>query len=370
MKQKIIEGRSSYQKIGEELRALGVKKYLLVYTNSAKRLPVWQYLSEQDIPFETFCGFTPNPKYEEIETGVDLFNSAGCDAILAVGGGSAIDVAKCIKLYCKMPKDKIYLKQEYTDTGVPLIAMPTTAGTGSESTPFSVIYFGGEKQSVKHPSILPNVAVLDSDVLESLPTYQKKCTVLDALCQAIESWWSVHSTFESCAYAKEAIEKIVANIYEYIDENTAQAREEIMSASNLAGRAIGITATTAPHAMCYKLTTTYGFPHGHSVALALPRVWKYMLAHPEKCTDQRGADYLISTFSEIAKALGYETAEKAAEGFEKMLAHLEICYPTEKDMDEKAKYFAASVNVLRLGNNPVALDSDALYHLYRGMFIS
>lgn len=369
MKQRIIEGKASYKELESVLQELGSQKILLVYTNSAKRLPVWEYLHRADREITEFSGFTPNPRYEEVEAGVDLFNSAGCDAILAIGGGSAIDVAKCIKLYCKMAKDEIYLKQEYTDTGVPLIAIPTTAGTGSESTPFSVIYYGGEKQSVKHPSIMPNVAILDSDVLESLPVYQKKCTVLDALCQAIESWWSVHSTEESKAYAKAAVEKIRDNLNEYVNENTEISRAEIMSASNLAGRAIAITATTAPHAMCYKLTTTYGYPHGHSVALCLPRVWKYMLSHPERCTDPRGADYLLATFSKIAKVLGYDTAERAADGFEKMLISLGICYPTEADKVEKAQYFADSVNVLRLGNNPVALDNEALFNLYKGMFI-
>ena len=368
MKQKIIEGRASYQKIGEELRALGVKKCLLVYTNSAKRLPVWEYLHASEIAFVEFSAFTPNPKYEEIVSGVELFQSESCDAVFALGGGSAIDVAKCIKLYCKMQDDEIYLKQEYTDTGVPLIALPTTAGTGSESTPFSVIYYGGEKQSIKHPSILPNVAVLDPDVLESLPVYQKKCTLLDALCQAIESWWSVNSTDESKAYAKAAVEKIRDNLFEYVNENTEASRDAIMSASNLAGRAIAVTATTAPHAMCYKLTTTYGYPHGYSVALSLPRVWKYMLAHPERCIDKRGAEYLLATFSEIANALGYDTAEEAADGFEAMLGQLGIDYPTEADKDGRAQYFAASVNVLRLGNNPVALDNEALFTLYKGMF--
>lgn len=370
VKQRIIEGQASYQKIGEVLLELGVKKYLLVYTNSAKKLPVWEYLARLDVLSIPFSGFTPNPKYEEIEAGVALFNAEKCDAVVAVGGGSAIDVAKCIKLYCKMPQNELYLKQEYKDTGVPLIAMPTTAGTGSESTPFSVIYYGGEKQSVKHASILPDVAILDPDVLVGLPVYQKKCTVLDALCQAIESWWSVYSTDESKGYAKIAVKKIVASLDEYLEKNTADARAEIMSASNYAGRAICITSTTAPHAMCYKLTTTYGFPHGHSVALGLPRVWKYMLAHPEKCTDKRGADYLFKTFGEIARALGCESAEEAAERFEEMLARLDICYPTEENVDATAQYFADSVNVDRLGNNPVRLDHEALFNLYKGMFLS
>ncbi len=369
MKQRIIEGKASYKSIDGVFTELNVKKCMLVYTNAAKRLPVWEYVTGLDEVVVTFNEFTPNPKYEEIVKGVEMFRENRCDAILAVGGGSAIDVAKCIKLYSKMEGDGIYLKQPYTDSGVPLIAMPTTAGTGSESTPFSVIYYKGEKQSVHHGSILPDVAVLDPDVLEGLPVYQKKCTVLDALCQAIESYWSVRSTEESKAYAKEAIEKIRDSIFEYVYENTEGSRAEIMSASNLAGRAICITSTTAPHAMSYKLTTTYGFPHGHSVAIGLPRVWKYMLSHPEKCSDARGVEYLLETFQEIAGFLGYETAQAAAEGFEQMLYKLEIEYPKEKDTENKARYFADSVNVERLGNNPVALDNEALFNLYKGMFI-
>jgi alcohol dehydrogenase class IV len=330
---------------------------------------VWDHLASLDIPQVLFSGFTPNPKYEEIENGIELFNAEGCDVIVALGGGSAIDVAKCIKLYCRMPKDKLYLEQEYADTGIPLVAIPTTAGTGSESTPFSVIYYGGEKQSVKHPSILPNVAVLDPDVLESLPVYQKKCTVLDAYCQAIEAWWSVNSTDESRVCSKAAIELIRDNIFEYVEKNTPDSRENIMKASNLAGQAIAYTATTAPHAMSYKLTTTYGLPHGLAVGLCLPRVWKYMISHPERCTDKRGADYLVATFEEIALAMGYESALEAADGFENMLGRLSLSYPEESEKEGKAKYFTDSVNVERLGNNPVALDNSVLFNLYKGMLI-
>ena len=369
MKQRIIEGSASYRELGDALRSLGVTKYMLVYSGSAKRLPVWEYLEELDIPRVLFADFTPNPKYEEIVGGVDLFRAEKCDGILAVGGGSAIDVAKCIKLYSKMSKDKLYLDQECTDTGIPLIALPTTAGTGSESTPFSVIYYKGEKQSVKHPSILPDVAILDGDVLENLPVYQKKCTVLDAYCQAIEAWWSVNSGDESKACSKAAIELIRDYIFEYVEQNTAASRDKIMTASNLAGQAIAYTATTAPHAMSYKLTTTYGYPHGHSVAISLPGVWKYMLANADKCNDRRGADYVLATFEEIANALGYANAQKAAEGFEAMLSRLEMAYPHDENKEKMAKYLADSVNVERLGNNPVALDNKALYDLYLEMFI-
>ena len=369
MKQKIIEGKASYTRLDEVFASLCVKKYMLVCTSSAKKLPVWKYLEELEADRVIFSEFTPNPKYEEIALGVKLFNAEKCDAIVALGGGSAIDVAKCIKLYCRMPEDSFYLKEEYTDTGIPLVAIPTTAGTGSESTPFSVIYYGGEKQSVKHPSILPDVAIIDPDVLKSLPVYQKKCTVLDAYCQAIEAWWSVNSCDESKKCSQAAIELIRDNIFEYVEENTADSRAQIMKASNLAGQAIAYTATTAPHAMSYKLTSTYGYPHGHSVALSLPRVWKYMLSNMHRCTDKRGADYLSLTFEEIASAMGYSSAEDAAEGFEAMLKRLEIPYPKESEREERAEYLAAAVNVDRLGNNPVALDNKALYDLYLEMFI-
>jgi len=370
VKQMIINGSAFFGAAGDILRENRINRYLLVHGGSAKRLPVWDFLQSIDIPCVCFSDITSNPKYEEVVRGVEIFNREGCDGIVAIGGGSVIDVAKCIKLYCKMDSGSFYLKEEYKDTGVPLIAIPTTAGTGSESTPFSVIYYEGEKQSVKHPSILPNVAVLDPDVLKSLPIYQKKCTVLDAFCQAIESYWSVNSTEESRAYAKEAIIKIRYNINAYIDENSDLSRAEIMTASNLAGQAIAITATTAPHAMSYKLTTTYGFPHGHSVAISLPMVWKYMLSHPEKCIDKRGADYVFGIFDEIAEAMGYSGKNKAylaAEGFEAMLKKLDIVYPNEKDREERAKYFADSVNVDRLGNNPITLSNEALFEIYKGM---
>ena len=118
-----------------------------------------------------------------------------------------------------MDNDINYMQQEYIDSGITLIAVPTTAGTGSESTCHAVIYYEGEKQSISHTSIIPNYAILEPSVLETLPVYQKKCTMLDALCQAIESWWSVNSTEESKEYSRKAILAIKENWEEYIFKN-------------------------------------------------------------------------------------------------------------------------------------------------------
>ena len=132
------------------------KKVLLVCDSSFPYLNIKDAILEALPSYVAFNGFSPNPLYEDVLKGVRIFNSEHCDAIVAVGGGSCIDVAKCIKLYHQMPDDKLCFEQPYKDTGVSLIAIPTTAGTGSESTRYAVIYYRGIKQSITHDSIIPN----------------------------------------------------------------------------------------------------------------------------------------------------------------------------------------------------------------------
>ena len=215
MGQRILSRHVWREELSHELAEKGIKKLLLVCGRSYDRLCIRGAVESLPVGLVRFGEFASNPVYEDVCKGVKLFLAEGCDGILAIGGGSAIDVAKGIKLYCKMDPARNYLEQKPFDTGVPLIAIPTTAGTGSESTRFAVIYKGGEKQSVTHDSILPDCAVLEPAVLEKLPLYQKKCAMLDALCQGIESWWSVNSTAESREYARLAVEGVRDNWQRY-----------------------------------------------------------------------------------------------------------------------------------------------------------
>lgn len=361
--QKIVNGEKSYRQIDELLKELGCKKFMLVGCLSFYSNDIKDYFENTDIPNVVFDKFTANPKYEEVCNGVKLFNSEKCDAIVALGGGSAVDVAKCIKLFAKMDNSELYFKQKFTDNGIPLIAIPTTAGTGSESTKFSVMYYDGVKQSVSDESIIPDYVFLDSTLLYSLPIYQKKCTMLDALCQAIESWWSVNSNDESKEYSKIAIEKIINNYKGYIFDCDPKSAEEILLGSNFAGRAINLTTTTAAHAMSYKMTTLYGIPHGHAVCISLPYIWQYMINNPNECVDVRGSEYLLKTFEDIAKTLGAQTANDAVVIFENLLKELEITAPAATE--DELLLLASSVNLQRLGNNPVKLEKDTLYRLYK-----
>lgn len=356
MSQTILCGEGVHREIGSVLRQIGCRKFLLVCDSAFQLLPVADYFASLDIPYVTFSGFTPNPQYDEVCRGVEVYRTNHCDAIVAVGGGSAIDVAKCIKLYAPMPDDVCYLEQPYADSGIPLVALPTTAGTGSESTRFAVIYYRGEKQSVHHDSIRPNYAVLDPMVLYTLPDYQKKCTMMDALGQAIESYWSVAATAESRVPAAQAIRGIVRYWRDYIFGGEAKATLEILRAANLAGQAIHITTTTAPHAMSYKLTTIYGLPHGHSVALCLPRVWAYMLT----CAD----DGLLAVLDEIAVCMGVLSSEEAIALLDGMMQEMGLSCPAGERRDEEIARLVNGVNLQRLGNHPVALSADVLRELY------
>ncbi len=364
MSQTIFSGADSYRKLAEILHEQGAKKILLVCGSSFKHLSIKDFIESMNVEIIRFSDFAPNPLYDDVCKGVTLFNSEKCDAILAIGGGSAIDVAKCIKLYCKMDPSVNYLKQECFDSGIPLLTLPTTAGTGSESTRFAVIYFEGKKQSVTHQSIIPDYVILEPAVLKCLPVYQKKSTMLDALCQAIESWWSINSTEESKDYSKIAVKMIIENWKQYINDNTDVAAEKIMLAANYAGRAINITQTTAAHALSYKLTSIYNLPHGHAVAVSLPEVWDYMNNHTSDCIDSRGPDYLKGIFSDISEALCCSNRVEAVVGFRKFLLELEMEYPTASDREAELKLLTESVNPIRLKNNPVALDSMTVRSLY------
>ena len=250
---------------------------------------------------------------------------------------------------------------------LPFIAIPTTAGTGSESTHNAVMYYEGAKQTVTNDGVLPDYAVLEPTVLKTLPLYQKKCTMMDALCQGIESWWSVNSTEESYEYSRKTIELIMANWRKYIFENDDEAAKQIMLAANYGGRAINITQTTAAHAFSYKITSLYKLPHGHAVAVCLPEIWEYMIGHMDKCIDGRGQEYLTGIFAKISKTMGCENPKQAIVEFRQMMQEMDLKNPATVNRKEELKLLSISVNPVRLKNNPIKLDDDIILSLYNSI---
>lgn len=362
----IINGEGALEEVAGILKDLQAKHVLAVCSKSAIKHCGIRFLEEFPGDITFFHEFSSNPRYEEVEEGIAVFQREQCDTVLSLGGGSAMDVAKCIKLFATMDENVNYLTQEKKQNHIRHIAIPTTAGTGSESTSFAVIYYQGEKQSVAHESILPDYAVLHAGFLDMLPVYQKKATVLDALCQGIESCWSVNSTEESRQYAKAAITGIRDSLEGYILEN--KNWEQIMLAANLAGRAINISRTTAAHAMSYKITSLYGFAHGHAVALCLPGTWKYMEEHLDKCIDSRGSDYLKQVLEELNQILGQKDTASSVAWFHQMIEKLRLPYPVSGEEGE-LELLVSSVNVERLNNFPVKLEEADLKRMYEEIII-
>ena len=355
------------------LKEVGCKKLFLVIDSSYPFLNIKDVI--EALPVEEkvkFSDFTPNPLYEHVCNGIDLLKSSNCDTILAVGGGSAIDVAKCIKLAVLTKEGNAAIipplvSQRLPIDGakIPFIAIPTTAGTGSESTHNAVMYYEGAKQTVTNDGVLPDYAVLEPSVLKTLPLYQKKCTMMDALCQGIESWWSVNSTEESYEYSRKTVELIMAHWRKYIFENDDEAATKIMLAANYGGRAINITQTTATHAFSYKITSLYKLPHGHAVAVCLPVIWEYMLANMDKCIDVRGKEYLADIFNQISLTMGYESPKRSIAVFREMLKDMELENPVAGNIKEDMEVLSTSVNPIRLKNNPIILESEIIPNLYQ-----
>ena len=354
------------------LKEVGCKKLFMVIDSSYPFLNIKDAI--EALPVEEkvkFSDFTPNPLYEQVCNGIELLKASNCDTILAVGGGSAIDVAKCIKLAVLAKEGNAAIipplvSQRLPIDGakIPFIAIPTTAGTGSESTHNAVMYYEGAKQTVTNDGVLPDYAVLEPSVLKTLPLYQKKCTMMDALCQGIESWWSVNSTEESYEYSRKTIELIMANWRKYIFENDDEAAKQIMLAANYGGRAINITQTTAAHAFSYKITSLYKLPHGHAVAVCLPEIWEYMIGHMDKCIDSRGQEYLSSIFALISKAMGCESPVDAIAEFRQMMKEIDLKHPVAGNREEELNVLSTSVNPVRLKNNPVGLSEIVIRSLY------
>lgn len=330
---------------------LPVKQPVFIVCSKRERARTNPLPKDRQVTF--FHDFSPNPKYEEIMEGVKQYETSGAKMIVAIGGGSAIDVAKCIKLF-QNTSEADFLQHHFVTHPDRLIALPTTAGTGSESTAIAVIYYKGEKHSVAHASILPDTAVLAAQLLQGLPAYHVKSSLADAFCQAVESFWSRGANAESRFYASECIGLILRYRNAYLQHG--EDADSILLAANFSGKAIHISRTTAAHAMSYKLTTKYGISHGHAVAVCMAGCWRKLLDYAQYDKN------LYERLRLLACVMGYEDIVSAYQWYQMFLKELEL--PEVKIQERDYAELVSSVNVERLGNNPVPFTKDDLYDIY------
>jgi len=303
-----------------------------------------------DIVFHHFSSFSNNPQKEDAQVGARELIASPSDAIIAIGGGSAMDVAKLIRCYAEKPN-------------LPLIAIPTTAGTGAESTQFAVCYVDGVKTSIDHPHNLPDYALLMPEFTMTNSQYLTATCGFDAFAQAIEAYWNVFATEESDLYAEEALALLVPALYRFADNpqpcmTNRLWRDQMMVGANLAGQAINITRTTAPHAMSYILTSKYGYAHGHAVALTFPYFAKLNMECP---ADQyMGRDYrrYMEKMRWLRKCFGLTETTNVEVFLREFIKHIGLGLKKEQSID--LDVVAKSVNMERAGNNPHILTADII----------
>ncbi len=322
-----------------------------------------------------FHGFEVNPKIEDIKQGIELFKQANCDLVVAVGGGSVMDVAKAINLLSAQPgtpEDYVVDKKPLEQKGKPFVAIATTSGSGSEATQFAVIYVGKTKMGLDNEWVLPDYSIIDPQLTMSLSVRQTACAGADALCQGIESFWCVNSTDESKKYATEAIQLAMNSLGPSVNAPTLEAKSDLAKASNLAGKAINISRTTACHAIAYPMSSYFGVVHGHAVGLTVPSMLVYIAGVGEDdCLDERGVAYVKEMVADLVALLGCTTPELAAEKLTKLFQDIglqmrlnEVGIATPED---RQVVVDNGFNPARVKNNPRKLTKEALAGMLDGL---
>lgn len=317
-----------------------------------------------DYNFIRFSDFEINPKIEDVKRGVEIFNNYKCDLIISIGGGSVMDMAKLINFYSKKIVSITNLNHDIKKEDLyPNIAIPTTAGSGSESTHFAVVYSDNKKYSCANLNLIPKEIILESSFLKTLSSYQLACSGMDALSQAIEAYWNVNSNTESDKFALKAVELLWNNLSEIY--NNKDNFKDLMLGSNLAGKAINITKTTAPHAVSYPFTTFFNIPHGHSVSLTLNYFLNYNYNLNEKdCNDKRGAKYVKNKIENLAKSLNYFDVKSFSFALNNLIKNLNLSIninELEISKKEIIDYVIPNINYQRIMNNPRKINESELF---------
>lgn len=370
MSQKEYIGFNSIDSLKSLLEQYSAKKVFLVIGKGSYSLCGAEKCIQGELENRqvvSFSDFSCNPKIEDLCYGIECFKNAGSDVVIAIGGGSVIDMAKMINFFAGSKiQPKAYIKGKTAGVGksLPLIAIPTTSGTGSEATHFAVLYVGHEKYSIGNEHILPDIAIVDPQFTMSLPPKITASTGMDALSQAIESYWCINSNELSKQYAKEAILLIMSNLHQCVTNPDKVSKTAMSKAAHLAGKAINITKTTAAHAVSYPITSFFGVDHGHAVGLTLASFLVYNFNVTDgDVLDVRGAKYVKKTIKDISSLLGESDILKAKEklvslmkliGLETVLSNLGI------DNKGVELIIKNGFNPERVKNNPRMLDKKSL----------
>ena len=251
-----------------------------------------------------FSEVVPDPPMDLIERGIAFLQDKDCDLVVALGGGSSIDAAKAIVYMAKKIEEK---QNPDNQKKIKLIALPTTSGTGSEVTSFAVV--NDTEAHVKYPlisdSLTADEAILDAELVRSVPPAITADTGMDVLTHAIESYVSINHNEFTSALAEKSIEICGVYLYRaYVDGNDMHARQKMHVASCLAGLSFNAAGLGITHSMAHQLGAIFHIPHGRANAMLLPHIVEYNANINKRSRSQKEYLPAVKRYSNIAHLLG------------------------------------------------------------------
>lgn len=352
---RIFFGEGEAERLPEILTELGQKRCVLVCgKHFAEKAAEMQRETPQICA--VFSGVLPNPQLAGVEETLRLARETEADAVIGIGGGSSIDTAKfAAACACGSESAEHYYKTaQFPEKRLAVIAVPTTAGTGSEVTQVSVISRENEKKTINAPAFMPTAAIVDPTLSYSVPPRTTMNTGLDALSHALEGYWSRNHQPICDLYAAEAVRLILENLEKaYLDGGDHAARRNMSMASLLAGLAFALPKTAASHACSYPLSADYHLPHGEACAFTLDSLVKInadaRLEELCRRVGLRDTDELADRIAALKKLGGLRTrlSELGEVNLEKLASDC-AAHPLMK-------------------NNPTAMDSAAVRKMFEGL---
>ncbi len=298
-----------------------------------------------------FSDFSINPKIEDVQLGVSCYLKYKPDLIVAIGGGTTLDIAKLISILANYHSSKyrqlITSKHFFTSKSCKVLAIPTTSGSGAETTGFAAVYIDKIKYSIDTEQIQPDTFLLDYNFVMTMPKRVAAYTAIDALCHSIESYWSISANSTSRRFATKSLQLISKFMITSVLEPNNYNRFAMAKAANYAGKAINITRTTAPHAFSYYLTSHHNISHGEAVGIMMNYILKYH--------NDFGGQSINKDMYEIAKILNLDDCNQLSAYMDKILKQLEL----KSYIDHKwTQDLIQEVNIERLSNHPVNINKD------------
>lgn len=337
------------------------KIFLITGKNSfykSKAFKILKFLSDKKVDY--YFKKSSIPKFQELVDIIKVVDKFKPDLILAVGGGAVIDYAKIVSIASissmKSLKKKIIKYKSFSKEKIyPLIAIPTTAGAGAEVTSNAVIYVNNVKYSVESSLLIPDKFVLLKELVINNPFQLKSSAGFDAIAQAVESLISMKSNNTSVNYAKKSLSLSLKYYLSFLKRPNHNNANKMLIASNLAGKAINISKTTAPHAVSYPFTSLFGLSHGHAVSLTLE---KFLLFNYLNLPLSRSNFNLKKRYQIIFKLFKVNDINGLCKKIKKIKNEAKLEDSLKKlniNVRFNLEKILSQINVLRLKNNPVEI---------------